>query len=320
MNLLPEPLVKALKKQKYQLLGEHSAVKKCRWLHQSLVYERFCYKSQFYGIKSHCCLQMTPTIASCTMSCRFCWRIQPDDVSIQWNQLSLNSWDEPEAIVDGCIRAQRKILSGYKAQVIDGKLKKVKYEEALNPRHVAISLAGEPTLYPNLGELLREFHSRRLTTFLVTNGTVPNVLQNLQDEPSQLYVSLCAPDEKTFEEVCRPQIPDAWQKLNATLELLPSFNCPTVVRLTLVRNLNLKDPENYAKLVRKSQSTHIEPKAYVFVGLSRNRLAFENMPTHQEIKFFATKLEGFTGYKILDESVHSRVVLLSRLEKPKQWS
>ena len=27
------------------------------------------------------------------------------------------------------------------------------FEEAANPRHAAISLAGEPTLYPRLGEL-----------------------------------------------------------------------------------------------------------------------------------------------------------------------
>jgi tRNA wybutosine-synthesizing protein 1 len=40
------------------------------------------------------------------------------------------------------------------------------------------------------------------------------------------------------------------------------------------------------------------------------------MPTHNEIRQFAKDLAAFTGYKILNEATDSRVVLLSRLEKP----
>jgi len=40
------------------------------------------------------------------------------------------------------------------------------------------------------------------------------------------------------------------------------------------------------------------------------------MPTHREIRMFAEELAKETGYKIVDESKDSRVVLLSRLEKP----
>ena len=42
-DILPKPIVFALKKQKYQLVGAHSAVKKCRWLHKSLVEDKNCY-------------------------------------------------------------------------------------------------------------------------------------------------------------------------------------------------------------------------------------------------------------------------------------
>jgi len=39
------------------------------------------------------------------------------------------------------------------------------------------------------------------------------------------------------------------------------------------------------------------------------------MPEHEEVYDFATGLAERTGYKIVDESVESRVVLLSRREK-----
>ena len=190
-----------------------------------------------------------------------------------------------------------------------------KYLEALVPNHAAISLSGEPTLYPNLNDLIYEFHKRDFSTFIVTNGTIPNAIKKISEEPSQLYVSVCAPDSVTFKEVCRPQIPRAWEKLNKTLEQLSSFRCPTVMRLTMVRHFNLKKPEKYAKLIEKANPTYIEPKAYVYVGMSRLRLNFENMPSHEEIREFSEKLSELTGYKIINESAASRVVLLSRLEK-----
>ncbi|MEM2094375.1 MAG: hypothetical protein QXI32_03660, partial [Candidatus Bathyarchaeia archaeon] len=57
---VPVKFIHALRREKYQLVGSHSAVKKCSWLHKSLTGGAACYKSQFYGIKSWRCLQMTP--------------------------------------------------------------------------------------------------------------------------------------------------------------------------------------------------------------------------------------------------------------------
>ncbi len=210
-----------------------------------------------------------------------------------------------------------KLLSGYKANL---KADKQKYGEALKPRHAAISLAGEPTLYSRLGELIGRFHKRGFTTFLVSNGTIPQALAKLDEEPTQLYISMCAPDRKTFQETCRPQITRAWENLNKTLALLPSFSCPTVMRMTLARHLNLKHPERYARIVEKAAPTYLEPKAYMHVGFSRLRLEYDNMPQHQEVRDFASSLAEETGYSILDESRQSRVVLLSRLKKPLKLS
>jgi tRNA wybutosine-synthesizing protein 1 len=305
--------MQALKKQRYHLVGKHSAVKRCRWLYETLIHDRPCYKQKFYGIKTHQCIQMTPSLFYCTQQCLFCWRAQSGDLQITWDEMKLPKWDSPEEIVQGSLKAQNAILSGYKG---NPKTNRQKFTEALTPRHVAISLTGEPTLYEPLGELIRTFHSRGFTTFLVSNGTMPRKLAELSEEPTQLYISVCAPNEEVFKHVCRPQMPSVWAKLNETLSLLPSFRCPTVIRITLVKGHNMENAAGYAELVERANPTYIEAKAYMHVGFSSLRLGYEAMPEHGEVYDFAVRLAERTGYKIVDESVESRVVLLSRLEKP----
>lgn len=256
---------------------------------------------------------MTPALFYCTQRCLFCWRAQSGDLQIAWDEMKLPTWDSPEEIVEGSIKAHLAILSGYKGNL---KTNQQKFKEASTPKHAAISLTGEPTLYNPIGELIQAFHRREFTTFLVSNGTMPSVLAGLSEEPTQLYISVCAPDEETFKQVCFPQIPKAWEKLKETLAHLSSFKCPTVIRITLVRGLNMKNIGRYIKLIEKANPTYIEPKAYMHVGFSRLRLGYENMPSHNEIREFAAHLAKETGYNIIDESKDSRVVLLSSLERP----
>jgi tRNA wybutosine-synthesizing protein 1 len=315
-KILPDQLGSALKKQKYQLIGCHSAVKKCRWLHESLVRGRTCYKEKFFGIKSSQCIQMTPWLG-CDCACAFCWRTQSlQDLAIPWNETDNSRFDEAREIAEGSILAQRRILTGYKNHP---KVSQEKYLEASNPRHVAISLAGEPTLYPKLEELLKEFHRRRLTTFLVTNGTMPEVLSKMKELPTQLYITLAAPDEKTYQQTCSPGIPDAWIRLNKSLELISSLDCPVVLRLTLARHLNMKAPETYARLIEQADPLYFECKGVVYVGSARKRIRFENMPEHEEIRQFARELCSLTGYRPIAESRDSKVVLASsKLKEPKR--
>jgi tRNA wybutosine-synthesizing protein 1 len=315
-NSVPPSLIQVLKKQRYHLVGKHSAVKRCRWLHETLIQNRPCYKQKFYGIKTHLCIQMTPSLFYCTQQCLFCWRAQSGDLQITWNEMKLAEWDSAEEIVQGSLKAQNSILSGYKG---NPKTDPQKFKEALTPRHVAMSLAGEPTLYEPLGELIHTFHSRGFTTFLVTNGTMPRRLAELSEEPTQLYISLCAPNEEVFRRVCRPQFPGAWAELNETLGFLPSFRCPTVIRMTLVKGHNMENADGYAELVGRANPTYIEAKAYMHVGFSNLRLGYEQMPEHKEVYDFAVCLAEKTGYNIVDESVESRVVLLSKREKPMRF-
>lgn len=306
---IPDQLVTTLKKQKYHLIGNHSAVKRCQWLYESIVNGRVCYKEKFYGIKSHQCLQMSPSLYYCTHHCLFCWRAQSGDLQVTWDEMKLPPLDQPEDIVSASIKAQLKILSGYKGHPrADWR----KLTEAHQPRNVAISLTGEPTLYPDISELIRIYKQKGFTTFLVTNGTLPERLSGLSQEPTQLYVSLCAPNEQVYKQVCRPLMPNAWERLNESLELLQSFRGRTALRMTLVKNYNMSNIAEYADLVEKANPAFIEAKAYMHIGFSSLRLGFDDMPIFPEVKSFALALAEKTGYRLIDESTDSRVVLLSR--------
>jgi len=310
-RLLDQKLIK----QGYHLVGRHSSVKKCYWNHAALVEGRFCYKGKFYGIESHRCIQLSVTNHWCWNACLHCWRLRPQDVGIQWNETKMPFADDPRSIVEGAIREYRRIISGYKGRPgVDPKM----YQEAMNPKHVAISLTGEATLYPMLGELIKEFHRRGITTFLVTRGVRPDVLANLEEEPTQIYVSLEAWDKESYNYFNRPLVPRAWELTLETLQLLPSFSSTTVYRITIVKGFNDNDAalRGFAELVKLGMPDYIEVKAYMYVGASRNRLRLENMPRHEEVKAIARKLSELTGYPVVSESAPSRVVLLSRLERP----
>ncbi|MEF8847639.1 MAG: 4-demethylwyosine synthase TYW1 [Candidatus Thermoplasmatota archaeon] len=300
---MKKELKKILEKQKYGIAGKHSAVKLCHWLRESLLQDRKCYKQTFYGIKSHRCLQMTPTVNNCTHNCLFCWRYQ------NFTENTLTEYDDPKFILDKSIEQQRRLITGYKG---DDRCKEKKWLEANHPKMVACSLSGEPTLYPRLDEFFEECHKRDMTTFLVTNGTQPEILEKMDPLPKQLYVSIVAPNEKVYKKVCAPIITDGWEKINQTLELLPSLDTRTVIRHTLVDgwNIDKKYIDEYAKLDRKGSPMFIEPKGYVFVGYSRKRMNLSNMPSHKKIKEFATNLSEKTGYDLTLEKPKSRVVLL----------
>jgi tRNA wybutosine-synthesizing protein 1 len=298
---IPNEAVKRFTNASYRIVGTHSGVSVCHWTKESLRRNRVCYKEKWYGIESHRCLEMTPSLVWCTHRCQFCWR--PLECTVKGEPEP----DEPSEIIDACIEARKLLLTGFKGNdVVDKK----KWEEANNPTSAAISLAGEPTMYPRIGELVEEFKKRQMTSFLVTNGTMPERLVKIKAEPTNLYVSLCAPDKQTYLKVNRPVIKNGWERLNKTLEILSSFNCRKVLRLTLVKGLNLKSPEKYAKLILEANPDFVEPKGYSWVGESRQRLGEENVPSMEDIREFSNELSEKTGYKIKAEDEPSKVFLL----------
>lgn len=303
---MDQALKAMFEKQGYAVVGDHSAVKTCHWLKESIMRGRVCYKQSFFGIDSHRCLQMTPVANMCNHACSYCWRYQgSDDVQVEW--------DDPVSIVEGTIEAQRRLVSGFKG---DERCTIEVWNEARDPNQVAISLTGEPTMYPHLGELIGEYKRRGFTTFLVTNGTLPHILEELDPLPTQLYISVDAPNEEIYRKLCRPKISDGWEKLMKTMDLLPSLDTRTVSRHTLVKGHNLGFEEEYAAIDKRGDPDFIEPKGYVYVGYSRERLSMDNMPSFDDILGFANRMSDLTGFDISGENKPSRVVLLSSGRKP----
>lgn len=218
--------------------------------------------------------------------------------------------DEPGEIIDDAVLAQRRLLSGFGG--IPDRINHKKFREAQNPNQAAISLAGEPTIYPRLSELIEEFARRDFTTFLVTNGTLPDRLSSLNTMPTQLYLSLDAPDEKTYKQVCNPIIPDGWERIRETLALFPSLDTRKVVRVTLVKDHNMVYVKGYGRLIEKAEPDFVEVKAFMLLGGSRRRLCLENMPSFSEVSAFSEKLASELGYELKDQKEDSRVVLLSK--------
>jgi tRNA wybutosine-synthesizing protein 1 len=295
----------------YRILGKHkhSAVKPCEWLKKSLRGQGYCYKQQFYGINSHQCMQFTPSLQFCTLGCKFCWR----DTSFtypKWNikENKKSVADPPDKLLDEAIEQQAHLLSGFKG---NDKVDMKKWKEAQSPKHLAISLAGEPTLYPLISDLILETRKRKMTSFLVSNGTNPKTLQEME-MPSQLYVTVAAPNEEIYKKTCFPLQKQAWKNLNITLESFSSFSTRKVIRLTLVKKLNFLNPKQYANLIDKSGPDFVEVKAFMSVGFSRARIPYEDMPLHTEIQEFAKQISDEISYPIVDEKKDSRVVLLSR--------
>jgi len=306
-------LRKRLEKQHYAIVGEHSAVKLCHWMKQSLLHKRNCYKQDFYGIHTHRCLQMTPAINHCNHSCLFCWRYQG------FTEHEIQMPDDPKFILEKSIEGQRRLITGFKG---DERCDVKKWNEANNPDMVACSLSGEPTLYPKLDEFFNECHKKNMTTFLVTNGTNPDFLSKMDPLPKQLYVSIVAPNKEVYKKLCIPYIKNGWDKILETLSILRSLDTRIVIRHTLLKNWNMNNDmiKEYAKLIEMADPLFIEPKGFVLVGSSRNRLTLAHMPTHEEIRDFSEKLISEINYNLINEKEASRVVLLSKEVKPKKFN
>lgn len=303
---LSKEFIRLLENQQYGFVGAHSAVKICAWTKKSILNRGVCYKEKFYGIRSHRCCQITPSIGFCQNRCEICWR--PVEYTIG-EKMDFDV-DEPKKIVEGSVKQQRKLLSGFGGnENADPK----KLKEAQIPMHYAISLAGEPTIYPKLNELIQELHKEKKSTFVVTNGMLPETLQKIEP-PTQLYVSIDAPTEELLKKIDRSTLSDAWKRLNKSMEVLKELKkkTRTALRITLVKGKNMVYPEKYAELIKKAEPDFVEVKAYMWVGASQQRLAIENMPLHNEVVEFSKKIAKHAGMKIIDEQPESRVVLLMK--------
>ncbi|MFW9988112.1 MAG: radical SAM protein [Candidatus Odinarchaeota archaeon] len=408
-NKITNEFVEAYTKTTYRIVGEHkhSSIKPCHWLEQRLMTgrdNRNCYKGVF-GIKSHRCLQNTPSLPFCNHQCVFCWR---DIESGSLGSEFIGESDEPEFLVDEMLRHHKDIIKNHlplrryldnyeimidilyymlmnnqKEHTINSLsnnihvsknkieraitlLKNQKYvkstdesfnnfrleddinyciknrdelevlinrtlttpneiiqahSEALEPNHAAISLDGEPLLYPKISGLVNEFKTRGFTTFIVTNGTIPEKVQNLDPYPSQLYITLAAPNEEVYKKVCRPMIKNGWQNIMETMDSIQSLNCRSLVRLTAVKDVNINDAmiENYVKIIEKANPNFFEIKGFTLQAkallikdrLKNNKPVQYYFPKYDYLEYIAKKFEELGNFPLIYTNKSSRDFLFA---------
>lgn len=132
----------------------------------------------------------------------------------------------------------------------------------------------------------------------------------IKHQPTQIYVTMPAPDEETFKRACHPLEKDAWQRIMETLSLLRHFN-RSVIRLTLTKGVNAKDAKKFAQIVKETAKPNfVELKSYVAVGFSRKRVGLKGMLEMEEVREFAREFNEELGFVYADEHLPSRVALL----------
>jgi tRNA wybutosine-synthesizing protein 1 len=311
---------KALKKEGYKIIGTHSAVKLCRWTKHQLRGRGGCYKHTFYGITSYQCMETTPSLA-CANKCVFCWRHHKNPVGKEWKWKT----DDPNFIVEEAVKMHIQMIKETKG--IPG-VNVERWKEAHTVRHCALSLVGEPIMYPRINELLADLHHRHISTYLVTNGQHPQAIRTLIPV-TQLYVSVDAPTPESLIEIDRPLFSDAWERLKESLTLLKDKGQRTVARLTVVKGWNSDEIAGYAKLIALGKVSLVEVKGVTFCGKSdASNLNMSNTPWHHEVveivrtlKNELDKLRELGGedappeYDFASEHKHSLCVLLARVDQ-----
>ncbi|MCV0373834.1 MAG: 4-demethylwyosine synthase TYW1 [Nitrosarchaeum sp.] len=300
-----------LKKAKYGV-ADHSTVELCHWTKKSFKHEGSCYKHKFYGISTHRCMEFSPAGMHCENRCVYCWRPMEfyDSLKMEPEHVS-----EPEEILQKLMAERKKLIMGYYG---DSRNDKQRLDESLLPSHYAISLSGEPTMYPKLPELIKYLKSLKETKsiFLVTNGQEPDMIQRLQDSdalPTQIYLSTNAADYESFMRINKPKYEDSWERWNRTLGMLKDLNTRTVLRITLIRDYNdQKDMiPAFAAMFEKASPHFIEIKSYMHIGRSTNRLEYSNMLEMDEVRDFSQGIvDNCKTFSVMDESFVSRIVVL----------
>ena len=304
---------KQLEKEGYKIIGSHSAVKLCRWTKHHTRGRGGCYKHTFYGISSMNCMEATPSLA-CANKCVFCWRHHKNPVGTSWKWKT----DPADEIVAEAINLHSNLIKQLRG--VPG-VTEASHRAALNVKHCALSLVGEPIMYPQINELISELHARRISTFLVTNAQFPAAIRTLKPV-TQLYVSVDAGSKETLKKTDRPLFQDFWERYIDSFKSIAEKRQRTVYRLTLVKEYNMTDDadermiQEYVELVKLGQPDFIEIKAVTFCGNNENdkdNLTMKNVPWHEEVRRFslalASKVHG--EYEVACEHKHSCSVLIA---------
>ncbi|CAG0901152.1 unnamed protein product [Darwinula stevensoni] len=317
-EMITPELREALTKQGYRLVGTHSGVKMCRWTK---------------GLKFTFAL---------SHDANFCWRHHSNPVGTEWRWKT----DDPEDILSDALQHHYGLIRQFKG--VPG-VKADRMEEGLAAKHCALSLVGEPIMYPHIDAFLRLLHRRRISSFLVTNAQFPQPMRwvpgprktdslclSVKTESrelspvTQLYVSVDAATKERLKSIDRPLFRDFWERFLECLEVLKDKGQRTVYRLTLVKGWNDEEIEAYARLVNLGSPDFVEIKVgllnrsvtvryragVTYCGTSKNAtggLTMEHIPWHEEVVRFVEALQRHLDedYDFACEHEHSNCVLLA---------
>lgn len=297
-------LRKELTKQGYKLIGTHSGVKLCRWTKSMLRGRGGCYKHTFYGIESHRCMETTPSLA-CANKCVFCWRHHSNPVGTEWKW----KMDPADVVFEGALKNHYQMIKEYKG--VPGVLP-ARLAEGFEVKHCALSLVGEPIMYPEINKFIDLLHGKHISSFLVTNAQFPEEIRTL-NPVTQLYVSIDASNKESLKKIDRPLFRDFWDRFLNSLKALSAKGQRTVYRLTLVKAWNTDEMQGYADLVALGNPDFIEIKGVTYCGTSKaSTLTMNNVPWHEEVVSFVQQLADLLpNYGIASEHEHSNCVLLA---------
>mgnify|MGYP004703785405 FL=1 len=106
-------------------------------------------------------------------------------------------------------------------------MKKERVEEALALKHCALSLVGEPIMYPHIAEFIDLLHAwvwragvrRRhgTSSFLVTNAQFPEEIRRVPPV-TQFYISVDGSTKEGLKKLDRPLFRDYWERFNRCVE------------------------------------------------------------------------------------------------------
>ncbi|XP_053992806.1 uncharacterized protein LOC128883937 [Hylaeus volcanicus] len=299
-----------LVKEGYKIVGTHSAVKLCRWTKSQLRGRGGCYKHTFYGIESYSCMEATPSLA-CANKCVFCWRHHKNPVGTTWKW----DMDDPDLILKGIMEGHKQMVKQLKG--VAG-VDPLRFESAVKTiKHCALSLVGEPIMYPKFSQLLTKMHEKKISTFVVTNAQFPDALKSLPPV-TQLYVSVDAATPETLKAIDRPLFSDYWSRFMECLQHIRHVSYRTVFRLTLVKTYNMQEAENFGKLVLMGIPDFIEIKAVTYSGTaaSSKSITMKDIPWHEEVIKYAQSILQSNPllqetYQIASEHQHSCCILIA---------
>jgi len=314
-KMLNPSLEASLTKQGYKLVGSHSGVKLCRWTKSMLRGRGGCYKHTFYGIASYQCMEATPSLA-CANKCVFCWRHHKNPVGTSWRWET----DDAQVLIDGFISKHRAMIKEMRGLpgVIPERL-----HEANTIRHCALSLVGEPIIYPQINKFIEMLHDEGISSFLVSNAQFPAQMESLV-ACTQLYVSIDASNAEDLKRVDRPLFKDYWERFLECVDILRSKGQRTVFRLTLVKSWNMSELEGYAALIRRGKPDFVEIKGVTFTGGNKPELGMSNVPWHAEVVAFSKEVTALVAdeYEIASEHAHSCAVMIAnktKFKKGEDW-